>query len=44
MQKTKRTQKKLLTKLDANIDAQYGVVAHMQELAVKAYGHDKGLK
>ena len=31
-------------KLDANIEAQYGVVAHMQELAVKAYGHDKGFK
>ena len=32
------------TKLDANIDAQYDVVARMQEIAVKAYGKDKGFK
>ncbi|EGS37860.1 hypothetical protein [Veillonella sp. oral taxon 780] len=41
--KTKELEE-VTTKLDANIDAQYGVVAHMQELAVKAYGHDKGFK
>ena len=32
------------TKLDANIEAQYGVVARMQEIAIKAYGKDKGFK
>ena len=32
------------TKLDANINAQYDVVSRMQEIAVKAYGHDKGFK
>ena len=41
--KTKELEE-VTTKLDANIEAQYGVVAHMQEIAVKAYGHDKGFK
>ena len=41
--KTKELEE-VTTKLDANIDAQYDVVSRMQEIAVKAYGHDKDLK
>ena len=41
--KTKELEE-VTTKLDANIEAQYGVVARMQEIAIKAYGKDKGFK
>ena len=41
--KTKELEE-VTAKLDANIDAQYDVVARMQEIVLKAYGHDKGFK
>ena len=41
--KTKELEE-VTTKLDANIDAQYDVVSRMQEIVLKAYGHDKGFK
>ena len=41
--KTKELEE-VTTKLDANIEAQYGVVARMQKIAIKAYGKDKGFK
>ena len=41
--KTKELEE-VTTKLDANIEAQYGVVARMQEIAIEAYGKDKGFK
>ena len=41
--KTKELEE-VTTKLDANIEAQYGVVARMQEIAIKSYGKDKGFK
>ena len=41
--KTKELEE-VTSKLDANIEAQYDVVSRMQEIALKAYGHDKGFK